>query len=257
MSNIIACRVASYGDYQERAWTHLPSMGILFVEIPAPALSQVASVKQKLKDHGLVASSLQARCEIGSADALDVMRPQIQACEELESRVCFLSVKAGEADHRQVFDRLRSIGDLAAQSGVTVVLETHPDLVTNGTQALQTMQRVNHPNVRVNFDTANVYFYNENTSAVGELEKIVDFVGAVHLKDTTGGYQEWNFPALGTGVVDFPGVFGLLNYRGFRGPFTMELEGTKGVKRTEAEQLQYVEQSVAYLKRIAAFGAEP
>lgn len=256
MSNIIACRVASYGDYQERAWEHLPQLGVLFVEIPAPAPAELPAVRQRLKDHALVASSLQARCDVAQADAFEVMRPQLEACPELGAKICFLSAKAGDTDRNLVWDRLRAIGDEAARLGVTVVLETHPDLAMNGDQALETMRAINHPHVRINFDTANIYFYNQNVTAVGELQKIIDYVAAVHLKDTTGGYQEWNFPALGTGVVDFTQVFGLLNYRGFRGPFTMELEGTRGVQRTEAEQLAYIEESVAYLKRIAAFGGE-
>lgn len=256
MSNIVACRIASYGDYQDRAWTHLPELGILFVEIPVPAPGEMEAVKQRLKQSGLVASSLQARCDVTSADAVEVMRPQLDACAELEAKVCFLSAKAGDCDRNLVYERLRRIGDEAARRGVTVALETHPDLAMNGDQALATMRAVDHPHVRINFDTANVYFYNQNVTAVGELQKILDYVASVHLKDTTGGYQEWNFPALGTGVVDFPEIFGMLNYRGFRGPFTMELEGTKGVVRSEAEQLAYVAESVAYLKRIAAFGAE-
>ena len=36
--------------------------------------------------------------------------------------------------------------------------------------------------------------------------------------------------------------------------FTIELEGTRGVERDEAGQLQYVADSVAYLRQIGAFG---
>ena len=68
------------------------------------------------------------------------------------------------------------------------------------------MKGVNHPNVRINFDTGNIYFYNQNTDVVAELRKIIDYVASVHLKETDGGYESWNFPALGKGVVDFPAV---------------------------------------------------
>ena len=97
---------------------------------------------------------------------------------------------------------------------VAVVMETHPDMITNGTVARQTMQGVNHPNIRVNWDTANVYFYNEGIDGVEEMNKTVEYISAVHLKDTSGGYREWYFPALGEGVVDFPKVFRTLNARG-------------------------------------------
>jgi sugar phosphate isomerase/epimerase len=146
------------------------------------------------------------------------------------------------------------MGDVAAGLGVTIVIETHPPLLTNGDLGRQTMEAINHPHVRINFDTANIYFYNENMTAVSELAKVIDYVASVHLKDTPGGYQEWNFPVLGTGVVDFPEIFKMLDDRGFAGPFTMELEGTQGVDFDEAGQLRYIADSVAYLRRIGAFG---
>src|SRR4030043_435614 len=106
-----------------------------------------------------------------------------------------------------------------------------------------TMQAVDHPNVRINYDTANVSFYNRGVTAVGELGKLIDYVATVHLKDSTGKFEEWVFPTLGTGVADFPEVFRMLNARGFAGPCTMELEGTKGVDFDEAGQLKYIADS--------------
>lgn len=253
MRNTIAVRLASYGRYQELGWSHLPSIGISHVEIPVPPVEEQAAVQRRLREHGLSATSLQARCDISQPDAVEVMRPQLESCAALGARVCFVSIKAGQTDRAVVWERLQAIGDVAADLGVTVAMETHPDLITNGDVACQTMQAINHRHVRVNFDTANIYFYNQQRTAVGELEKILEYVASVHLKDTPGGYQEWNFPTLGTGVVDFPAIFRRLNARGFTGPFTLELEGTKGVERDQAGQLAYIADSVAYLRRIGAF----
>jgi sugar phosphate isomerase/epimerase len=250
VKNLIACRIFSYGNYQERGWSHLREIGCTNVEVPVFEPAELPKIRAKLAENGLTATSVIAKTDVAQDNAVEVMKPQLDACASLGSTFCFLSVKAGDADRAKVWERLRGIGDEAAARGITVVLETHPDLLMNGDLARETMQAVNHPNVRVNFDTANIYFYNQGTTAVAELQKVIEYVGAVHLKDTPGGYQEWTFPALGTGVVDFPEIFRLLNARGFYGPFTMELEGTKGLERTEAEQLAYVAESVAYLRRI-------
>lgn len=252
MPSIIACRLASYGDYQDRAWTHLPQIGIRNVEIPAPSPEELPVVKKRLADHGLTATSLQGKTDIKEPSAADVLKPQFEACVALGAKILFLSLKAGATDRSVVWQRMRAIGDLARSFGVTVGVETHPDLATNGDVGLETMKAVNHPNVRINFDTANIYFYNRNRTAVGELSKVIDYVGSVHLKDTPGGFEEWTFPVLGTGVVDFPAVFKMLGDRGFEGPYTMELEGTQGVERNEAEQLEYIADSAAYLRRIGA-----
>lgn len=252
MPNLIACRLANYGKYQERAWTHLPELGIRYVEMPVPAPADRDTLKKKLADHGLAASSLQALCTVAAPDAVEVMRPQIEACAFFGAKICFLSAKAGDTDRSVIYKRLRAIGDVAGKSGVTIALETHPDLITNGDAAAETMGAVDHPHVRINFDTANIYFYNEGRTAVEELAKVIDDVASVHLKDTSGKYQDWTFPALGLGVVDFSEIFQMMTARGFAGPFTMELEGIKGIERDEAAHLKDVADSVAYLKRIGA-----
>jgi len=113
---------------------------------------------------------------------------------------------------------------------------------------------VGHPFVRVNFDTANVHYYNRDVNSVEELKKVMDYVGSVHVKDTTGEYETWNFPALGRGVVDFPEIFRLLGDQGFTGPYTMELEGVKGWTPSEEERLAYVAESAGYLREIGALG---
>jgi len=254
MAHTIACRILSYGQYQDRGWSHLPEIGVENVEIPVPAPDERAAMKRKLADHGLKATSLQALCDITKPDAVEVMKPQLATCVDFDAQYCFLSAKPGDTDRSLIWERLRGMGDVAAGLGVTIVIETHPPLLTNGDLGRQTMEAIDHPYVRINFDTANIYFYNENRTAVGELAKVIDYVASVHLKDTPGGYQEWNFPVLGTGVVDFPEIFKMLDGRGFAGPFTMELEGTQGVDFDEAGQLRYIADSVAYLRRIGAFG---
>lgn len=250
MANVIACRILSYGKYQHRAWTHLPQIGIRNVEMPIPPSEQKADTKKKLADNGLRVTTLQSLCDVTLPNAVDLMRPQLEDCVEFGAKYCFLSAKAKDTDRAVIYNRLRQIGDAARSLGVTVVLETHPDLVTNGDVGRQTMQAVDHPNVCINFDTANLYFYNHDVTAVGELAKVIDYVASVHLKESTGKFEEWVFPVLGTGVVDFPEIFRMLNARGFSGPCTMELEGTKGVEFDEAGQLKYIADSADYLRRI-------
>lgn len=252
MTNIIACRIANYGKFQDRAWTHLPEIGVCNVEVPVPEPDQQDALRKRLADHGLTATSFQAKCDITQPNAVDMMRPQLEACAEFDVKTCFVSIKAGDADRAIVWERLRAIGDAARDLNVTVVMETHPDLITNGEVAAETMVAIDHPNVKVNFDTANIHFYNENVTSVGELKKIINHVAAVHLKDTNGQYKTWYFPTLGQGVVDFPEIFRLLAERGFNGPYTMELEGIEGVELDETGQLKYIADSVAYLRQIGA-----
>jgi inosose dehydratase len=165
----------------------------------------------------------------------------------------FLSPKRHGATKETIYARLRDAGDIAEKYGVTIVLETHPDLGTNGDIHLETMQQINHPYVRVNFDTGNIHYYNRGIDAPGELRKIIDYVATVEIKDHNGVYNDWNFPALGQGVVDIPEILSVLREYQYDGPITMEIEGIKGVDWDEETTKQAIENSVIYLRSVSRF----
>ena len=248
--HIIACRLSSYGHFMDEAWTHLPSIGVQHIEVYMPPADELPELRKKTADHGLQVSSFHCPCDIKQDGVVEDMGRQFDCFPEFDTRICFTSVHTGDTAREVVWERLRRIGDAAAARDVVVAMETHPDLVENARNARATMEAVNHPHIRVNFDTANVYYYNHNVTTVGELESTADFVASIHLKDTMGGYHSDDFPKLGDGVVDFPGVFALMDERGFAGPYTMELEGVTGAADLRQAQLQNVADSVAYLRSI-------
>ena len=250
MENIIACNLGSYRQFGAGAYTHLAEIGLTNVEIGVPSAESVNEVQSNLNAYGLTPTSLLGRCDIQSETVVSDFQPTLEIADQMGVKIIFASVHAGDTDRNAVYDRLRAIGENAAPSGIKVCLETHPDLIHNGDIALETMQAVNHPNICVNFDTGNVYYYNHNVTAVGEVQKVIPHVGAVHLKDTNGGYRTWHFPALGEGVVDFKAVFQTLNDAGFYGPFTMELEGIEGETIDEAGVQARVAGSLQHLKDI-------
>jgi sugar phosphate isomerase/epimerase len=252
--NLLSCRMWSYGKYMDAAWTHLPSLGVRHIETQTPETADAAEqLASQLRASGLKVATFQGRFDILAADAASQLTPQINLCERFGVNRLFLSVKRKQMPAKEAYSRLRDAGEIAARAGVTLLLETHPDLVTNGNVGEATMQGVNHPNVRINFDTANVYYYNEGVTAPGELQKLLPWVEGVHFKDTMGNLQEHNFPPLGQGVVDYPAVVRILNARGFHGPFTMELEGKAGVELDRQQTLQQVEDSVRYLRSTGLF----
>lgn len=250
MENIIACNLGSYRQFRDVAYAHLAEIGLTNVEIGVPAGDAVDALQAELSAHGLTATSLLGRCDVQSETVVSDFQTTIDIAAQMDVKIIFVSVHAGDTDLNAVYDRLRAIGENAAPAGIKVCLETHPDMIHNGDIALQTMQAVNHPNICVNFDTGNVYYYNHNVTAVTEVQKILGHVGAVHLKDTNGGYRTWHFPTLGEGVVDFKAVFQTLNDVGFYGPFTMELEGVEGENLDEAGAKARVADSLQHLKDI-------
>lgn len=245
---IIACRPHSYGPFMKIAYEHLTSLGVRHVEINVPKPENLDAARAELQRYGLAASSLHGECDVRRADTAAQVEAQMPAFTALGTRIMFVSAKAEDMPLSTVYGRLNEAGEVAARHGVTIVLETHPDLITNSTVALATMRGVNHPNVRVNFDTANIYFYNQGIEGVEELRRIVQYVGAVHLKDTDGGFKSWHFPAFGRGIVRFAETFKVLDGAGFTGPYTIEIEGIGGEKLTERLACDRVAESVGYLR---------
>jgi L-ribulose-5-phosphate 3-epimerase len=178
---------------------------------------------------------------------------QLAVCQKMGVKYLFLSPKHTGVSKEVAYERLRRVGDIAKKHDVIVALETHPDLGVNAEAHLETMRRVNHPNVRVNFDTGNITYYNKGLDAVAELKKVIDYVATVEVKDHNGRYMDWNFPVLGTGVVDFPAVLKVLEQHGFRGPITIEVEGVHGVEMDETQTKRYIADSVAYIQSLGDF----
>jgi L-ribulose-5-phosphate 3-epimerase len=162
---------------------------------------------------------------------------------------------ADEAERRLVIDQLRRIGDTAGEMGITVALETHKGPTQNADAMLTLMDELDHPHVRLNFDTGNIAYYNRGVDPADELEKVKHVVRNVHLKDNRGGFEDWYFPAVGDGgSVDFTRVRNILDGVGFAGPYTIEIEGIGGEPEPGLEGRQdRIARSVAHLRACGYF----
>ncbi len=133
---------------------------------------------------------------------------------------------SNDAERETMVRSLRTIGDAAGELGMTVALETHKGPTQNAEAMLALMAEVDHPHVRLNFDTGNIAYYNHGLDPADELEKVKHLVRNVHLKDSRGRFEDWYFPALGDGgAVSFTRVRQTLDAVGFAGPYTIEIEG--------------------------------
>ena len=253
MANIIACNLGSYrGKFsKQEAYQHLHKIGLTSVEVSTPTPQEINSVKKELDTYGLTATTILASHDVKSENFVTDFQKTLETTHEMGVDRIFLSAHGGNLPKKVIFNRLRELGGNAQKLGITICLETHPNLANNGDVALETMNSINHPCIGINFDTANVHYHtNRKIDTVEEIQKILGYIKAVHLKDTMGGYHAWQFPTLGEGIINFKSVFELLNGNGFNGPFTLELEGIEGEDLDRTGILTRVEESFQYLKDI-------
>ncbi|MFI5454988.1 MAG: sugar phosphate isomerase/epimerase family protein [Isosphaerales bacterium] len=274
MKRVLSCFTNCYGE--AGVWTavaRIREAGINHLELAMRGhnfgglvIPESAVVTEKADDataqafcdhlarHGVEVSG----CNVGGADMLtregaDLTERRIQfAARWFGVKVCISGAgrPAGAAERRTIVTHLRRLGDFAAQTGVTLALETHIGPTQNARAMLDLIGEVDHPQVRLNFDTGNIAYYNKGVDPCDELEQVKHLVRNVHLKDNRGGFEDWYFPAVGdAGAVDFARVREILDGVGFTGPYTIEIEGIGGEPEPGLEERQQrVVRSVAHLR---------
>ncbi len=272
MPVVVSCCAQSYGTHgAEAAIGQLRAAGVTHFELPIrtagfvsrlgdpPILNHdaspadVARVQGLLERHGVRPAS----CNILSGNPLDPAVVETTK-RKLDLAAEFgVNIVVGEAgqietpDQREaLYANLRRIGDYAAEKQIVYCCETHPGLCREPNGMLQLMRELDHPHIRINFDTGNLLHFNQNLNGEISLAKVCQYVKSVHLKDSRGEYQQWYFPALGYGgAVDFTRTLQILKGAGFSGPCSIEIQGIAGEGPLSlAEHQARVVQSVKTLR---------
>jgi len=227
----------------------LKAVGLSHVEINLEPEAEAEEIRSLLAEHDLKAATLTTPCPLNEPDRLfEVFENYCGKARVLGAAILFVSAKPGELAFNAACERLHQLGDIAARYDLRIGIETHPPLCENSEKSAGIMAAIDHPNVGINFDTANVYYYNHDINAVDELRKTLPYVVSVHLKETNGNYHDAAFPEFGKGVVDFPGVFKTLQEANFSGPFTIELEGSALALKDPQSHETHLRNCVQYLR---------
>jgi L-ribulose-5-phosphate 3-epimerase len=119
--------------------------------------------------------------------------------------------------------RLTVLADLFADAGCKLLLETGQETAD---ELLAFLDSVDHPNLGVNFDPANMILYGKG-DPIDAVGKLVSRVGSIHIKDAiaaeTPGQWGAEVPA-GRGQVDWRRFFDVLTGAGYAGDLVIERE---------------------------------
>ncbi len=245
----LACRAPCYRPFEDAALAHIALLGVRNVELRAPRDdAECDRIADQLATHALSAIVLQPSFDVAEDRFLDPFLAQLPRFARLHTSFALIALRPVALPASEVCRRLALTADHAAECGVTLLLETHPDLSHNSRVAAETLAAVNRPNVRLNFDTANILFYNDDLSPTDELCASLPILGGVHLKDTAGGKGVRRFGPLGAGRVDFAAILRLLHQAEFDGPLTIELDAPEPHTRSGVEAA--FEQSVQHIRRL-------
>lgn len=132
--------------------------------------------------------------------------------------------------YAKLLDRITRIADCFEERQITLTFETGQETADNLRAFLE---KLNRPTVGVNFDPANIILY-DNGDPIHALRTLGPWVRQVHLKDAirTRVPGTWGEEVvLGTGQVDWPAFFRILDELKFEGYLCIEREA--GNQRTE------------------------
>jgi len=232
---MLAAHTNSFHSYSaDEAYAGIADAGYRAVELSAvPGWTEHVDVhtdpaltRSRLEHFGLTAVSISGHSDLTTSEGLEHGLAVVRWAERYGLPVVNTAI-GGHAHVNESEDafmaNIGTLADAAQAAGLVVALEIHGDLRATGAMAASLLDRIGHPAVRVNYDTANVEHYG-GVRAEDDLPAIADRVANVHLKDSRGGQGEWDFPAIGEGHVDFARVLEILRSAGYEGPYAVEVE---------------------------------
>jgi len=254
-----------HGFSLEEALNGIAKTGFKYVELTAVAgwtehvlsgmsAGEIDKVKTMVSEKGLSILGLSGHCNIMDDDGLKAFLENIRLARKLGC--AYIITSTGEAhggkdveDDEVLINNLKKIGKACEEAGIVCAVETHGGVYNTGERMNQLVQRVGSEYVGVNYDTANVIFYGK---VKPEKEIANSFPGLkyVHLKDKDGKQDEWNFPAVGKGYVDFITIVKVLEANAYDGPLSIEIEFTPEGPGPLENVNKAVADSYNYLKKI-------
>ena len=203
---------------------------------PTDSFHRLCEIRMLLEQRDLEPVGMSGHCNLMDENRLGDFVDNLQlaaffGCRYLVSSIGEAHLKdEALASNQEVASRVADLVPLLEKNHLTLVLENHGD---HGTGAIlrEIVGMVDHPLVRINYDTANAVFYGKDSvtdgaSMLKDLSGCAGDVAYMHLKDKAGAQKEWNFPAPGKGMLPLKEALGILESSGNSCPVSVEIEFT-------------------------------
>jgi len=154
-----------------------------------------------------------------------------------------------EEKQKKFYKNIQVIADYAGAMNIIICLDIHGKWCRDGKRTSEIIREVNHPNLKINYCTGNAIYWG-NSKPEEDIKYALPFIARIHLKDSSGKYQDYNFPALGEGVINFEKIFNLI--KDFNGPISAEVE-LDGMNNSLQEINKAVTKSYKFLRDSCIF----
>jgi len=227
--------------------------------LPDMSAKQLHEIKKLLQNYGMKCIGISAHSNVMQKEGVANLMESIDLAVEFGCD--YITTATGDShddsdaidDHSILAKNLLPVIEKCSALNKMLVLETHGNNFATGENLKSFIKSIpnNENNVRINYDTGNVIFYG-NKLPYEDLVASIDYVEFIHLKDKSGPYNEWNFPAIGDGALDFNKIMKALNKAKYKGPISVEIEFTAAGPKNLEEVNNSVKKSFNYLSNLFA-----
>ena len=222
-------------------------------------------IVETIRNMGLVLSSLSPHCDMIPPDAeerrqaVEFVRQSIDLAVDLETEIVHIAsgriTEAGEdLGWRWMVEAVKACVGYGRDQGVKVGLEAgvFPGLIVWDKYSLiQLIERVGYDDFYVNFDPS--HFAAAGHDPLEVFSAVRDRIINIHAKDGSGGSREnFAFPALGEGDVDWPSLANAVVETNYNGFIAVEYEAHFFAKGYRKDPLGAARHSKDFLDRVLA-----
>ena len=222
-------------------------------------------IQRVIDEAGLTLSSLSAHTFMTSADAgqrrvaIDFVNGSIDLACDLGTDIVHMAsgfVPAGVSQEQAwdwLTDAVRRCVEHGRQRGVKVAMEAGVFaglIVWNRQSMLELIDRVGCDDLYVNFDPS--HYQPAGDDAVATFGKLRDRIVHMHAKDGSGKRDTFEFPPLGKGQVNWPGLAQAMIETEYRGYLSVEYEAHFFAKGYKKDPIGAARQSKAFLDEVFA-----
>lgn len=221
---------------------------------PQMTQAQRTEIKSLLQQYGMKCIGIGAHSNVMTEAGIQYLLRSIDLAVEFDCKYIVTATGDSHGDTNVIDDEallvknLTPVIDKCEQYNKLLVIETHGNNYATG-KSIKKLAQLLNDRVKINYDTGNVLFYG-NTQPYEDLTESVDYVEFIHLKDKRGPFNEWNFPAIGDGDLNFPRIFDILKKANYQGPISVEIEFTPSGPENLEQVNKFVKQSFNYLSKI-------
>lgn len=266
MKRIIAVNSNTYHGYTiDDAIAGISKAGFKYIELtatkgwtehvfPTMSFAELCRIREELKDAGITPISMSGHCNLMDRDRMKDFISNIKLASFFGCRYIISSIgeahlkDRAEVSDNEVAEHIKEIIPYLNEYDLFLCLENHGKHGM-GKQLKNIVDMVSSFRVMINYDTANAIYYG-NVDLNEDIESCIGSIGHMHIKDKAGAYDEWNFPPLGKGKIDFEAVMDMLNSAGNNCPLSIEIEFVREGPKNLDEVNRGVLDSYDYLKSI-------